>query len=409
MTDYPASPAAARPEIARLGQGEFIALMAMLFAMVAFSIDSMLPALPEIAAELSPDAPNAAQLILTSFVFGMGIGTLFTGPLSDSYGRKRVIMGGAVLYCVGALLAYVAPTLETVLAARMLQGLGAAAPRIAALALVRDLYKGRDMARIVSFTMMIFTLVPALAPFMGQGIMAFGGWRTIFLAFLVFALVACLWLGLRQPETLPPEARRPMSAASLLSAAKEVLSHRVILVSIAVQTLIFAALFATLSTTQPIFDQTFGQGAHFPLWFALIALVSGTSSLLNSRLVGRIGMRRMVSGALMAQVVFTAVMLAALLAGVWPPSLAFAAHLVWTIGVFYMVGPTVGNLNALALEPVGHIAGMAASLSGAIATVASVMLAAPVGLMFDGTAVPLMSAILVFAIAGVGLMRLIPR
>jgi len=397
------------PPATKLSQPEFIALMAMLFAMVAFSIDSMLPALPEIAAELSPDAPNAAQLILTSFVFGMGIGTLFTGPLSDSFGRKRVIIWGAVLYSVGALLAYVAPSLETVLAARMIQGLGAAAPRIAAIALVRDLYKGRDMARIVSFTMMIFTLVPAVAPFMGQGIIAVGGWRSIFLAFLVFALVACLWLGLRQPETLPPEARRPLSASALVAAAKEVLSHRVILISIAVQTLVFACLFGTLSTTQPIFDQTFGQGDNFPIWFAVIAVCGGTSSFLNSRLVGKIGMRRMVSGALTAQVVFTAVMLAAYLAGVWPPSLAFAAHLVWTIGVFYMVGPTVGNLNALALEPVGHIAGMAASITAAIATIASVVLAAPVGLMFDGTAVPLMVSILIFAALGRGLMLLIPR
>lgn len=408
MSDMTATPAAAA-DTRRLGQVEFIALMAMLFAMVAFSIDAMLPALPQIAAELSPDAPNAAQLILTAFVFGMGVGTLFTGPLSDRFGRKGVIIGGAILYAAGAMLAYVAPTLETVLAARAMQGLGAAAPRIAALALVRDLYKGRDMARIVSFTMMVFTLVPALAPFLGQGIMALGGWRSIFLAFLVFALVACLWLGIRQPETLPRAARRSLSLRTLWQAAGEVLSHRVIRVSIAVQTLIFAALFATLSTTQPIFDRTFGEGEHFPLWFALIALVSGTSSFLNSRLVGRVGMRRMVSAALVIQVGFTALMLAAQLAGVWPPSLAFAAHLVWTIGVFYMVGPTVGNLNALALEPVGHIAGMAASLSGAIATVASVVLAVPVGLMFDGTAIPLMVAILIFAAAGAGLMRLIPR
>ena len=393
----------------RMGQTEFIGLIAVLFATIAFSIDAMLPALPQIAAELSPDAPNAAQLILTSFVFGMGVGTLFTGPLSDTFGRKRVIIGGAILYSAGALLAYVAPTLETVLAARMLQGLGAAAPRIAALALVRDLYKGREMARIVSFTMMIFTLVPAIAPFMGQGIMAFGGWRTIFLAFLIFALVASLWLGLRQPETLPPEARRSLSLASLWQAAREVLSHRVILISIAVQTLVFASLFATLSTTQPIFDQTFGQGDNFPIWFAVIAVCGGTSSFLNSRLVGRVGMRRMVTGALVLQVCFTALMLAALLAGIWPPSLAFAAHLVWTIGVFYMVGPTVGNLNALALEPVGHIAGMAASITAAIATIASVLLAAPVGLMFDGTAVPLMVAILCFAAVGRGLMALIPR
>ena len=185
----------------RLSQPEFIALIAMLFATIAFSIDAMLPALPQIAAELTPADPNRAQLILTSFVLGMGLGTFLAGPISDALGRKPVIVLGAGLYMVGALLAWAAPTLETVLAARLLQGLGAAGPRVVSLAMVRDLYSGRHMARIMSFAMMIFTLVPALAPLAGQGIIALTGWRGIFLAFLVFAVVATSWLSLRQPET----------------------------------------------------------------------------------------------------------------------------------------------------------------------------------------------------------------
>ena len=391
------------------GQVEFVALIAMLFATIAFSIDAMLPALPRIAAELTPDAPNAAQLILTAFILGMGLGTLMAGPLSDALGRRPVILFGAGLYSLGAALAYVAPSLETVLLARLLQGLGAAGPRVVSLALVRDLYKGREMARVVSFAMMIFTLVPAIAPFIGQGIMAQAGWRGIFLAFLLFAALSMVWFGLRQPETLPPAQRRGLQGAMLWGALREVLGHRVVRVAIAVQTLAFACLFATLSATQPIFDQVFHRGDSFPFWFAVIAVVAGTSSLVNARLVGRLGMRRMVMATLGAQVVFSTAMLGAAAGGLWPQGAEFAAHLCWTIGVFFMVGLTIGNLNALALEPVGHIAGMAASVSGSIATVASVALAVPVGLMFDGTALPLMSGVAVFAATGWVLMRLIPR
>lgn len=398
-----------RPVIPRLSNGEFIALIAMLFATIAFSIDSMLPALPQIAAELSPLAPNRAQLILTAFVFGMGLGTLVMGPLSDSFGRKPVILAGSALYCIGALVAWGAPTLETVLAARVVQGLGAAAPRIVSQALIRDLYEGRQMARVMSFAMMIFTLVPAVAPLLGTGIIALAGWRGIFLAFLLFALVSSLWLGLRQAETLPRARRRPLAFGPLRRACAEVLSHRVILLSIAVQTFCFAALFATISSIQPLFDETFGRADSFPFWFAMIAVVSGSASLLNANLVVRLGMRRMVTSALAVQMVVSGLAALGFGAGLVPAGLAFPAYLAWNIGVFFMVGLTLGNLNALALEPVGHIAGMAASVIGAIATVASVALAAPIGLAFDGTPVPLMMSVAGLSAAGWILMRLMPK
>jgi MFS transporter, DHA1 family, multidrug resistance protein len=392
-----------------ISQIEFIAMIAMLFATVAFSIDSMLPALPEIAGELAPDAPNSAQLILTSFVLGMGLGTLFVGPLSDSFGRKPVILAGAALYSAAAAVAYIAPTLETLLIARLIQGLGAAAPRIVALALVRDKFKGREMARVVSFAMMVFSLVPAIAPFMGQGIISIFGWRSIFAAFVLFSATSMFWFFLRQPETLPPSARRPLELRRLWLALREVLSYRVVVTSTMVQTLAYAILFSTLSATQPIFDQVFGRGETFPAWFAVIAVVSGTSSLLNARLVVRLGMRRMITVTLAAQVILSVSLALITLFHLMPAGLAFPAHLVWTIGVFFMAGLTLGNLNALALEPVGHIAGMASSVTGAIATVVSVILAAPVGLMFDGTALPLMTGVAVFAALGFTLMRTIPR
>ena len=265
-----------------LSPAEFIALIAMLFATVAFSVDSMLPALPQIGAEFSSDHPNRAQLIVASFVFGLGIGTLFAGPLSDSFGRKTVILAGGGLYITGAALAMLAPSLEMIFAARVLQGLGASAPRIAALALVRDLHKGRAMARIVSIAMTIFTLVPALAPLMGQGIIAVFGWRGIFAAFIAFSVISLVWLGLRQPETLPATARLPFRLSALRQAFAEVLSHRTIRLSIMAQTCAFGSLVATISSVQPIFETGFNRAETFPLYFGAIALTSGLSSLANA-------------------------------------------------------------------------------------------------------------------------------
>ncbi len=258
----------------RLSRGEFIALMGMIFATVAFSIDAMLPALPEIAQALTPDDPNLAQLVLTSFVLGLGIGTLFTGPLSDSFGRKPVIMAGAALYVMGAILAYLAPTLELLLAARILQGLGAAGPRVVATAIIRDLYSGREMAQIVSFAMLIFTIFPAVAPMIGAVIIWGFGWRAIFLAFLIFSALSVGWLLIRQSETLPRAARRPFRLTSLWQAFRETLDLRQMQLSIVVQTLIFGALFGMISSIQPIFDETFGRAASFPFWFAFIAAVT---------------------------------------------------------------------------------------------------------------------------------------
>ncbi|MBL4927488.1 multidrug effflux MFS transporter [Fuscibacter oryzae] len=394
---------------ARLSNGEFIALIAVLFATIAISIDAMLPALPEIAASLSPDAPNRAQLVITSFVFGMGLGTLFAGPMSDAFGRKPVIIGGAVLYAIGAMACWMANSLEILLIARVVQGLGSAGPRAVSIAMVRDLFSGREMARIMSFAMMIFTLVPAVAPMMGQGIVALAGWHTIFLTYVVFAAFSSGWLALRQPETLPPASRRPLALDALTRGVAEVFSHRIVVISVLCQTLTLAMLFSTLSSMQGIFDQRFGQGDNFPYWFAGIALTSMTGSFVNSRIVMRVGMRAVVVATYGYVVALTAVILALIVAGIMPETMAFPAHLLWSVGLFAMMGLTMGNLNALAMEPVGHIAGLASSVISALATVAAVLLAIPVGQMLNGTQVPLMTAVLIFATLALGLMRLARR
>lgn len=379
----------------RPSQTEFVALVAMLFATIAISIDAMLPALPEIAATLTPDAPNAAQLVVTSFVLGMGIGTLFTGPLSDAFGRKRVILVGSGLYALAALACYVAPSLEILLFARVLQGLAAAAPRTVAIAMVRDLYSGREMAKIMSFAMMIFTVVPALAPLMGQGIITLGGWHAIFLAYILFAGLSMLWLGLRQPETLPPESRRPLHIGTLWSGARQLFTHRIVVVTTVLQTLTLGCLFATLSSLQGIFELQFDRVDTFPLWFAVIAVVSMGGSLLNSRIVMTLGMRRVVQRTYLGVLILSLLTLATLGTGILPKDLSFAMQMLWCIGLFSMMGLTMGNLNALAMEPVGQIAGLAASVISSLATVGSVILAIPIGLAFNGTSTPLILGVTV--------------
>ena len=380
----------------RLGQTEFIALMAIVVATVAFSIDAMLPALPQIGAALSPDNLNNAQLIITSFVLGMGIGTMFTGPLSDAYGRKPVMIAGAVVYVVGCGLAWAAQSLELMLAARVLMGLGASGPRVVAMALVRDIYQGRDMARIMSFVMAVFALVPALAPTLGHFIILGFGWRAIFAAFMLFSVITLLWLLIRQPETLMPGNRRPLSIAALYTATAQMFAHRTARLSIAVQTLVFGILFIVLSSTQQVFDVTFGQGAHFHYWFGGIAILAASASLLNARLVMRLGMRAIIKAMLTIQIGITLAMIA-ITAIDGPYWLAFGTYVIWVTGNFFQAGLTIGNLNALAMEDMGHIAGLAASIIAAISTIGAVLIAAPIALMFDGTPMPMAVGALVAA------------
>lgn len=392
-----------------LSQREFVAMMAMLFATIALSIDAMLPALPQIAAELSPDAPNQAQLVVTSFFFGMGFGTLIAGPISDRFGRKPVILVCAAVYLIGAALSALAPSLETLLFARALQGFGAAAPRVVGMALVRDLYKGRDMARIVSIVMMIFMVVPALAPLLGQAVLHVGSWRTIFVAVALIALLANAWVLLRQPETLPPPARRSLSPRDLWQSSREFLRQRKAVISTACQTLGTACLLATLSSQQGIFEQTFGRGDSFAVWFGLIALCAASGSLLNSRIVMRLGMRRVIVVTYAGQAFLTLALLGVLVTGLMPTDLIFPAHIIWSVTVVAMMGLTQGNLTALAMEDLGHVAGLASSLMTAASTVFAVVLAVPVGLAFDGTQIPLMVGIGVFCALALGLMQLVRK
>ncbi len=390
------------PPKPRLRLPEFVALMGVMFATVAFSIDAMLPAMDDIAEELAPEAPHRAQLIITTFVLGMGLGTLFTGPLCDAFGRKPVILGSSAVYIAASALAWAAGSLELLIAARLLQGLAAAGPRVAAMAMMRDLYRGRQMAQVVSFAMIVFTLVPAIAPLLGTGIIWFGGWRGIFVAFVVFSLISCGWLALRQPETLLPERRRPFSVRSMVTGTLEILRISRVRLSIAALGFVFGMLFSVIANIQPIFDSGFDRAAEFPYWFAAIALLSGSASFLNARIITRLGMRRVISYALLAELAIAGI----LSLGIYTEGLGeayFPAFVVCMTSVFFVAGLTIGNLNALGMEPLGDLAGLGASVIGSLATVVAVPIAIVVGSGFDGTPLPLAVGIFLCATCALAL------
>ena len=385
----------------RISTSEFIALMAMLVATVALSIDGMLPALPYIASELSPENPNRAQLVLSSFVVGMALGTFLMGPLSDSFGRKTIIYWGSVLYVFFAVICMLATNLETLTLARIMQGIGAAGPRVVSQALVRDLYSGREMARITSFIMIIFALVPAVAPLLGAAVMLMFQWQAIFAVFILFVILSTTWMAVRIQEPVTLEKRRPFDFISLKTAIIEILSHR--MVRTAIVTLIFAysVLFTGLLLIQPVFDIYFARADIFPVWFAVIAILAASASFVNAILVLQWGMRRLVSIAFRVQVLWTALMLLLLNNGTLSGEFGFAMFVLWMLGVFFQAGMTMGNLTALAMEPLGHIAGTAASLVSALATLGSVILAGIVGQFFDGTPLVMFVGVVAFAICGV--------
>ena len=384
----------------RISTAEFVAIMAMLVATVAISIDGMLPALSIIADELTPLRPNNAQMILSFFVAGMAAGTLIVGPLSDSFGRKPIIYYGASLYIFTSAVCVLSPSLEVILISRFLQGVGASAPRVVAQALVRDFYKGREMARISSFIMIIFALVPAIAPLLGSFVMLAFNWRFIFLVFIAFVAVSTMWMAFRIDESVTKKKRIEFNLKQVVLAFKEVLSNQMILTSIITLVFAYGILFIGIFLIQPVFEQVFNRAATFPYWFATIALLAASSSYVNARLVRKLGMRMLTSIAFRAQVCFSALVFLVYWLGYFQGQFGFFCFLFWMFSIFFQAGLTMGNLTALAMEPVGHIAGTAASLVSAIATIGSVLLAAIVGQFFDGTPAAMIAGVALFATLG---------
>lgn len=376
-----------------MGFAEFVAIVASFIALNAFAIDMMLPALPEIGRAMNVVRENDRQAVLTVFLIGFGIGQLAVGPLADRLGRKPLLLGGLVIYVGGALLCALAPDFTTLLAARLVSGLGAASSRVVIVAVVRDCYDGRRMASVMSFAMMIFIAVPVLAPSIGQIVVLLWPWQVIFLLFAVAGLVVMAWCALRLPETLRPAHRRRIGAGDLAAAFKALVTHRQTLGYTLAGGIMQGGLYAFLFSAQQVLGEYYRLGPYFPLAFAAAALTISLSSFLNARLVGRLGMRVISHGASAA---FLALGLAfgvpVLLGG-----LGFAPFMVILAAITFLIGLTFANFNALAMEPQGRIAGTASSFLGAITTVVAVVIGGAVANAYDGSLRPL-----AFGYIGVG-------
>lgn len=390
--------AASRPSY-----GEFIALMALMTSLVAMSTDIMLPALSSIGADLGAQSDNANQLVVTLFFLGLAVGQFVYGPLSDSIGRKPAIYLGYAVFVVGSLLSIFAVSFPMMLAGRLLQGVGVAGPRSVSVALIRDQYEGRSMAQVMSFISVVFILVPIVAPSFGQAILLVGNWRAIFAALLTLGIVSLVWFALRQPETLSVARRLPLSAARIGRGLREVLGNHIALGYTLMAGLISGAFQGYLSSAQQIFQFQYGLGVLFPLVFAINALALGVASFTNGRLVMRYGMHALARLALITlcalSIGFVGV---ALIMGGQPPLWLLMSYLMLT---FFCVGILFGNMNAIAMEPLGHIAGLGAAIVGSFSTLLATPLGMLIGQAYNGTVTPLVVGFAVLGLAALALMR----
>jgi DHA1 family bicyclomycin/chloramphenicol resistance-like MFS transporter len=367
-----------------MGFPEFVIVIASIMALNPLAMDMMLPALPDIGSALHIGVANRLQAVLSVFLIGFGLGQLVTGPLSDSFGRRPVLLGGMTLYCAASVLAIVAPSFETLLLARLMQGLGTSATRVIATSIVRDCYAGRRMARVMSLAMMVFIAVPVLAPSFGQAVMFLTDWRGVFAVLLVYGILALIWSALRMPETLPISERKPLAVRDVVSAFRQTVTNRQTLGYAIAAGAVQGSLFAFVLSSQQVFTQTYKLGHYFPLAFAAVAIGVAIAGFLNARYVGQVGMRVISHGALAGFVVVAAVMLVAAEIQTLPLPL----FLMLAACMMFAFGLMMANFTALAMEPLGHIAGTASSFYGSITTLLGIIIGSTIGRDFDGTLLP---------------------
>jgi DHA1 family bicyclomycin/chloramphenicol resistance-like MFS transporter len=378
------APAVAAPPARRAGDRELLALIAGCMGMAAVGIDLLLPAFGDMrrAFGLAPDATEVTRLI-TAFFVGLALGQFVYGPLSDRFGRKPMLFAGLGLYCVAAVVASFAPSLGVLVAVRFVWGLGAAGPRSLAVAMVRDRYEGEQMARTMSMVMAIFITVPVVAPGVGAGVMALFGWRSVFWFQFLLAASLTVWAALRLPETLPVERRRAVHPRALSEAFVTVLRTRQSIAFGLAVLFLFGVLSSYIGSSEIIIDDVFGQGDSFPFLFGALAVVMGVGSLLNARLVVRFGVQRFVRGVVVGAMAGTGTFaLVAWLTDGRPPLPVF---LLLTALLLLGNSMLVPNANTLAMQPVPHVAGMAAAVIGALGTGGGALVGSVIDASFDGT------------------------
>ncbi len=384
---------------------ELVGLVASLMALNALAIDIMLPALDRIAAEFAVADPNDRQLVVVVYVLGFGAPQLVYGPLSDRIGRKPVTLLSLVGYTLTGIACAFATSFEMLLALRFAQGLSAAGCRVTAIAVVRDVYQGRGMARIMSLVMTVFMVVPIAAPALGQAVLLVAPWEWCFHVLGIAGAALFLWVAFRLGETHPPEKRSPMGLGGVARCYAEVFRNPVSRGYTLASGIIFASLFAYISSSEQVFREVFGVGDAFAFYFAGIALALSLANFANSRLVERWGMRRLGHGAVVGFTVGAGILLGL--------THLFGEHLALFVPLFALCFACFGmigaNFNALAMEPLGHIAGTASAAFGFVTTTLSGVLGGLVGRAFDGTTVPLLSGLFVLGGASLLLVAITER
>ncbi|MCB9994137.1 MAG: multidrug effflux MFS transporter [Hyphomicrobiaceae bacterium] len=364
---------------------EFIALVAALMALNALAIDVMLPALPYMGEALNIVNENDRQLVLSVYMFGFGATQLFCGPVSDAVGRRKPLFFGLAIYLIAAFSALIAPNFGTLLALRFVQGLGAASTRVIAQSVVRDTFSGRAMAQIMSLVFMVFMIIPVIAPAVGQVLLLVGPWWTIFLFMGTLASAIAVWSVLRLPETLDVANRRPLRLAVIADGFRQVLTNRVALFYALAGVATFGSLFGFINASQQVFVEVFGLGPLFPAAFATMAGFMAVASYINSRVVQRYGQHRISHLSMFAYLTIATTLWLISLTGT--PN--FWVFLALVCGLQFFFGWMSSNMNSLALEPLGHVAGTASAVFGFLQTVGGAILGWLIGRSFDGTVTPI--------------------
>jgi len=377
---------------------EFVVLIASMMALNALAIDIMVPALNDIGAAFSLANANDQQLVVFAYVLGFGTPQLIWGPVSDRFGRRALLLISLIGYGLCGLACVYASSFHGLLAARFVMGVFSSAGRVVAVSVVRDVYAGRGMAQMMSFIMMVFMIVPILAPAIGQAILLVKPWPWIFYVLVIYASIIALWSVARLPETLSPENRKPLSFASAFGAYKQVLQTRVACGYVLASGILFGGLFAFIFSIEQVMREVFGEDERLGLWFALVSIGLAASNFLNAVLVKRIGMRRISHIAVVIFVVLALVNLAAM-SVFGPVFVVFMPLMTLTFGTIGMIG---SNFNTIAMEPLGDIAGTASAALGFATTTLAGLLGYLISSQFDGTVLPLLTGF-----AGLGAMSLV--
>ncbi|WP_184355798.1 multidrug effflux MFS transporter [Rhizobium sp. BK602] len=383
-----------------MGKREFIVLAAFLMAINSLAIDIMIPALQQIGASLGVENENHRQYVVTTYLIGFGSAQLFYGPLSDRFGRRIPLLIGLVVYIIAAFGIALIPSFAGLLVLRFIQGLGSAATRVITISIVRDVFGGRQMAEVMSLIMMVFMIVPVIAPGSGQVIMLMSTWHMIFVFIGTMAMLVGIWMYFRLPETLKPENVRPLTARSVISGFGMVLTNRVALCYTLASTFLFGALFGFINSAQQIYNNIYGLGVYTPVAFGGVAVFMALSSFINSQLVGRFGMRRLSHAALLGFATITFLWLMVQLYG--PSPMPFPLFMILFALAMFQFGWIGSNFNSLAMEPLGHVAGTASSVLGFMSTVGGASIGAAIGQFYDGTATPMIIGYFTVSLIGIG-------